>query len=83
MPNIIFIIADDMGFSDIGCYEGEINTPNLDRLAEVGMRFTQFYNIAKSSPTCTQLLTGLYHHQFDGLQDPTNNVTLAEILKKL
>ncbi len=79
-PNILLIMADDMGFSDIGCYGGEINTPNLDKLAEEGMRFTQFYNIAKSSPTRAELLTGLYHQQVN-LSKSNNNVTLAEVLK--
>ncbi|MDB4633744.1 sulfatase-like hydrolase/transferase, partial [Akkermansiaceae bacterium] len=50
-PNIIIIMADDMGYSDIGCYGGEIKTPNLDRLASKGMRFTQFYNTARCCPT--------------------------------
>ena len=50
-PNIVIILADDMGFSDIGCYGGEINTPNLDRLANRGLRFTQFYNTARCCPT--------------------------------
>ena len=50
-PNIIFILADDMGFSDIGCYGGEIETPNLDALAKGGVRFTQFYNTARCCPT--------------------------------
>ncbi|MBN1344260.1 MAG: arylsulfatase [Phycisphaerae bacterium] len=62
-PNIILIMADDMGFSDIGCYGGEIQTPNLDRLAAGGMRFTQFYNTARCCPTRAALLTGLYSHQ--------------------
>ena len=62
-PNILLIMADDMGWSDIGCYGGEIDTPNLDRLAEQGMRFTQFYNTAKCFPTRAALLTGLYSHQ--------------------
>ncbi len=59
-PHIVLIMADDMGFSDIGCYGGEIATPNLDRLAEEGMRFTQFYNNAKCTTTRASLLTGLY-----------------------
>jgi len=80
-PNIILILADDMGYSDIGCYGGEINTPHLDRLAEEGMRFTQFYNTSKSAPTRANLLTGLYHQQSDLLRNTTNNVTLAEALK--
>jgi arylsulfatase len=62
-PNIILIMADDMGFSDIGCYGGEIATPNLDRLAHGGIRFTQFCNTARCCPSRTSLLTGLYSHQ--------------------
>ena len=62
-PDIILIMADDMGFSDIGSYGGEINTPNLDRLASGGIRFTQFYNNARCCPTRAALLTGLYPHQ--------------------
>jgi arylsulfatase len=62
-PNIILIMADDMGFSDIGCYGGEIQTPNLDRLAAGGLQFTQFYNTGRCCPTRAALLTGLYSHQ--------------------
>ncbi len=62
-PNIILIMADDMGFSDIGCYGGEISTPNLDRLARGGVRFAQFYNTARCCPTRASLMTGLYPHQ--------------------
>ena len=62
-PNIVFIMSDDMGFSDIGCYGGEVETPNLDRLAAGGLRFTQFYNTARCCPTRACLLTGLYPHQ--------------------
>jgi arylsulfatase len=62
-PNIILIMADDVGYSDIGCYGGEIETPNLDALAKGGMRFTQFYNTARCCPTRASLLTGLYAHQ--------------------
>ncbi|SIS49018.1 arylsulfatase [Zobellia uliginosa] len=62
-PNVILIMADDMGFSDIGCYGGEIKTPHLDRLAQNGVRFTQFYNNARCCPTRAALLTGLYPHQ--------------------
>jgi arylsulfatase A-like enzyme len=62
-PNIVLIMADDMGFSDIGCYGSEIATPNLDRLARGGVRFTQFYNNARCCPTRASLLTGLYPHQ--------------------
>jgi arylsulfatase len=62
-PNIIVILMDDMGYSDIGCYGGEINTPNIDKLAKEGLRFTQFYNTARCCPTRASLLTGLYPHQ--------------------
>jgi len=62
-PNIVVIMADDMGFSDIGCYGGEIATPHLDALAKDGLRFTQFYNTARCCPTRAALLTGLYSHQ--------------------
>lgn len=62
-PNIVVIMADDMGYSDIGCYGGEIETPNLDRLASRGLRFTQFYNTGRCCPTRASLLTGLYPHQ--------------------
>jgi len=62
-PNIVVILADDMGFSDIGCYGGKIETPNLDRLAAGGVRFTQAYNIARCCPARASLLTGLHPHQ--------------------
>ncbi len=62
-PNIVLVMADDMGFSDIGCYGGEIPTPNIDKLAKNGVRFTQFYNTARCSPTRASLLTGLHPHQ--------------------
>ncbi len=62
-PNVVIIMADDMGFSDLGCYGSEIATPNLDRLAAGGLRFTQFYNTARCCPTRAALLTGLYPHQ--------------------
>ena len=62
-PNVIVILADDMGYSDLGCYGGEIATPNLDALAQRGLRFTQFYNGARCCPTRASLLTGLYPHQ--------------------
>ncbi|MFM9016142.1 MAG: arylsulfatase [Verrucomicrobiota bacterium] len=62
-PNIIVILTDDMGYSDLGCYGGEIATPNLDALAAGGLRFTQFYNTARCCPTRAALLTGLYSHQ--------------------
>jgi len=62
-PNIVLIMADDMGFSDLGCYGGEIRTPNLDRLAERGLRFTQFYNCAVCVTTRASLLYGVYPDQ--------------------
>lgn len=94
-PNIIVILADDMGFSDIGCYGGEIETPNLDSLAENGLRWKQFYNNARSCPSRAVLMTGLYPHQAGmgwmaaaDLQTPEyqgylnrNCVTIAEVLK--
>ena len=62
-PNFVVILVDDMGWSDIGCYGGEIETPNLDGLAQGGLRFTQFYNTGRCCPTRAALLTGLYPHQ--------------------
>ncbi|HOX59006.1 MAG TPA: arylsulfatase [Candidatus Paceibacterota bacterium] len=79
-PNIVLIMADDMGYSDLGCYGSEIRTPNLDRLAREGLRFTQFYNNAKCIPTRASILTGLYPR---GLRArlTTNMVTVAEVLR--
>jgi arylsulfatase A-like enzyme len=62
-PNIVLVMVDDMGYSDIGCYGGEIPTPNIDRLAKGGIRFSQFYNTSRCCPTRASLLTGLYQHQ--------------------
>jgi len=62
-PNIVLIMADDMGYSDLGCYGSEINTPNIDRLAQNGLRLTNFYNAARCCPTRASILTGLYPHQ--------------------
>ncbi|WP_146531430.1 arylsulfatase [Novipirellula artificiosorum] len=61
-PNVVLIMADDMGYSDIGCYGGEIETPNIDALANRGLRFTQFYNTARCCPTRAAFLTGLHQH---------------------
>lgn len=95
-PNIVVIMTDDMGFSDIGCYGGEISTPNLDGLAKNGVRFTQFYNTARCCPTRAALLSGLYPHQagighmmedkgakFPGYRGDLsrNCITLAEAVK--
>ena len=65
-PNIVLIMCDDMGWSDIGCYGGEVSTPSLDRLAAEGMRFTQFYNNAKCTTTRASILTGLYPRRGKG-----------------
>src|SRR5437660_5475676 len=62
-PNVLLILADDLGFSDLGCYGGEIATPQLDRLAQGGLRFTQFYNTTRCWPTRAALLTGYYAQQ--------------------
>ena len=79
-PNILLIMADDMGFSDIGCYGGEVRTPNVDGLAARGLRFTQFYNNAKCGPTRATLLTGLYSQQVgDGAM--RGAATIAEALR--
>ncbi|MCL4112066.1 UNVERIFIED_CONTAM: hypothetical protein GTU68_015700 [Idotea baltica] len=93
-PNIIVILADDMGYSDIGCYGSEIQTPVLDSLADSGLRYTQFYNTARCCPTRASLLSGLYPHQagighmmsdsgHDGYRGELNRqcVTIAEALK--
>jgi len=92
-PNIIVILADDMGFSDIGCFGSEIETPHLDALAANGLRFTHFYNTGRCCPSRASILTGLYSHQagighmagatkFPSYQDilSSNAVTLAEVL---
>jgi len=79
-PNIIVIMADDMGFSDLGCYGSEIDTPNLDRLAGDGLRFTHFYNNAKCTPSRASLMTGLYPQQVE--DDKMGNcVNIAQVLK--
>lgn len=94
-PNILVIMADDMGYSDIGCYGGLIETPNLNRLATNGLRFTQFYNTARCCPSRASLLTGLYQHNA-GIGHMVNDqgtdiyngdlsknaVTIAEVLQK-
>jgi len=76
-PNIIVIMADDMGYSDIGCYGGEIATPHLDRLADEGMRFQNFYTDAKCGPSRVALLTGQFSHK-GGLRV---GATFAEVLR--
>ena len=76
-PNIVLIMVDDMGYSDIGCYGAEIETPNLDRLGNQGVRFTQMYNCARCCPTRASLLTGLYPHQA-GIGHMVGNYGLPE-----
>jgi len=93
-PNILLVMSDDMGYSDLGCYGSEIETPTLDRLAEGGVRFTQFYNTARCCPTRASLITGLYPHQaaVGHMMNPRNlpgyrgdlsagAVTIAEVMK--
>ena len=84
-PNILLILVDDLGFSDLGCYGGEIKTPNIDTLAADGLRFTQFYNTARCTPSRATILTGLHPLQagFSNMagQLATNNVTIPEVLK--
>ena len=83
--NIILIVADDLGWSDIGCYGSEVQTPNLDKLGEGGIRFTQFHNTSKCFPSRACLLTGVYAQQngySKSYNDPiTNAVTLGEVLR--
>lgn len=94
-PNIIIILTDDMGYSDVGAYGGEIRTPELDRLAKEGRQFTQFYNSARCCPSRASLMTGLYPHQagIGHLIYPTihpgygdrlseDSITVAEVLQE-
>ncbi|MCP4511876.1 MAG: sulfatase-like hydrolase/transferase, partial [Fuerstiella sp.] len=62
-PNVLMIVADDLGYSDLGCYGGEIQTPNIDRLATNGLRLTRFYNTGRCCPSRTSILTGHYPHR--------------------
>jgi arylsulfatase len=93
-PNIVILFADDMGYSDVGCFGGEIRTPNIDSLAKAGVRFTHFYNTARCCPSRATLLSGLYAHQagvghmvepkpFPGYAGDLNKrcATIAEVLK--
>jgi len=81
-PNILLILCDDLGYSDLGCYGGEIQTPHLDRLAADGMRFTQFYNCAVCVTTRSALLTGLYPRQAKRPRLRTNMITLGEAMQR-
>lgn len=80
-PNIVLIMTDDLGFSDIGPYGGEIDTPHLDQLAAGGLRFRQFYNVAKCSQTRATLLSGRYYPETTFTGQYRNSVTLAETLR--
>jgi arylsulfatase len=83
-PNIILILADDLGYSQLGCYGGEVQTPNLDRLAQNGIRFTQMHNTSKSFPSRACLLTGVYAQQCGMSKKPlsiVNAITLGDMLK--
>lgn len=94
-PNIVLIMADDLGYSDLGCYGGEISTPNLDYLAAGGLRFSRFYNTSRCCPSRAALLTGMYNHNA-GIGEMTTDrqlpgyrgalgkdvVTIAEVLKE-
>lgn len=80
-PNLIIMMVDDLGFSDFGCYGSEIQTPNIDRLAQGGLRFSQFYNTAKCHSSRVSLLTGLYCNQA-GSTKLNRGVTIAEVLAK-
>ncbi|RIJ48185.1 arylsulfatase [Maribellus luteus] len=85
-PNILLVMVDDMGYSDLGCYGGEIQTPNIDRLAEEGVRFTQMHNCARCCPTRASLLTGQYPQVAGingmGVNLAMNTATIAEVLKE-
>jgi len=93
-PHVVIVVADDMGYSDLGCYGGEIATPNLDRLGRAGVRLTRFYNTTRCSPSRASLLTGLHPHQTgigiltsddrpDGYRGSLNErcLTIAEVLR--
>jgi arylsulfatase A-like enzyme len=83
-PNIVMILADDMGYSDLGCYGSEINTPNLDKLAQNGIRFTQMHNTAKCFPSRASLLTGVYAQQCGMSENPQsfkNTISIGDLLK--
>ncbi|HVV00127.1 MAG TPA: sulfatase-like hydrolase/transferase, partial [Verrucomicrobiae bacterium] len=93
-PNILLILADDLGFSDVGCYGGEMETPNIDNLAKEGLRFSQFYNTSRCCPSRASIMTGLYPHQagmghmmvdrgYPGYRSDLNSncVTIAQVLK--
>ena len=77
-PNIVVLMVDDMGYSDLGCYGSEIRTPHLDRLASDGIRYTQFYNTSKCWTTRISLLTGVYHNRGTYIDYAPEAVTFPE-----
>ncbi len=94
-PHVVIVVADDMGYSDLGCYGGEIATPSLDRLGRAGVRLSRFYNTTRCSPSRASMLTGLHPHQAgigiltsddrpDGYRGSLNErcLTLAEMLRE-
>ena len=85
-PNIMVILVDDMGYSDPGCFGGEIHTPNLDKMAENGVRFTQFFNCGRSCPSRASLMTGMYAQQAGingmGVSLSQDCVTIPEVLRE-
>ncbi len=97
-PNVIIILADDLGYSDVGCYGSEISTPVLDKMADEGLRLTQMYNASRSCPSRANLISGLYPHQagmgdmdgprpewpvgYNGFKADADNVTIAEVLRE-
>ena len=79
-PNVLLIMSDDMGYSDLGCYGGEVKTPNIDALAKNGLRFKQFYNTAKCHTTRAELLTGNYAYAI-GDHRMEYGATFGEVLR--
>ena len=80
-PNVVLIMCDDMGWSDIGCFGGEVRTPNIDRLAREGVRVTQFYNNAKCETTRASLITGMYPRRGKGPLLKPGLPSIAEAMK--
>ena len=81
-PNILLIMVDDMGYSDLGCYGGEVRTPTLDALAEGGVRLARFYNCAQCCPSRASLMSGLYPHQA-GVGDMNEQGAANELWRRI
>jgi len=79
-PNVMIILCDDLGFADLGCYRGEIETPTLNKLAENGLRFSQFYNCAKCETSRATLISGLYHNEAE-IAKLAHSRTIAETMR--